>query len=218
MIRKSFTMIELAIVVVVLGLLSILAFKNFVDNQKNKDVEKIANEIVEMTKDYVLDTTIGYLNGGGGYCSNDNTFAKIDAYRAIQCAGFLDKPYHSKTYLGDTSEKNGNYNKCDFIIIPAYALDTQIINGNNTACRIHYYSDSSDSNILYIGINCSFIKSERKKMYLEKIVSSALRKNFPSVYESENFNWKVNYTFTGCSMSDSGGNDKDGELLVELKI
>ena len=216
--KKSFTLIELTFTIIILGILSVLAFKKFIDNQKNKDVERIANQIVQITKTYVLDTDLGYLNGSGDYCSDDNTFAKVDAYRAIKCAGFLDRPYHSKTYLGDTDEKNGNYDKCDYIIIPAYALDVKTIDGNNTACRIHYYPDSNNSNVLYIGINCSYISSERKRMYAEKIITSVLRKNFPSLYENENFDWKVDYTTSGCSMSDTDGDEKDGEVLVTFKM
>jgi len=218
--KKAFTLIELIFVAVILAILTALSIKEFINHKKSQEINSIINQIVQMTNTYVLNLDIGYLNGSGGYCSDDNTFNKIDSYRAIKCAGFENKPYSVKTYNSDSDEKNGTDNKCNYIIIPSKILNITKTNDNNmTACRIHYTYDSSNTNKLYVGINCSYIKNDRRKELLEDLLVNAFKKNFPSIYDSRNHNWEVSsYTNSGCKESNTSGSIKDGEIEFTLKI
>jgi len=215
--KKAFTLIELMVTVVIMAILTTLSIKAFISNKKSEEINSIIHQIVQMTQTYVLDTQIGYLNGNGGYCSDDSTFNKVDAYRAIMCAGFKDKPYYVKNYNSDDEEKNGTSNKCDYIIIPSKVLNiTKTDDNNMTACRIHY--DFNESNTLYVGINCSYIKNERKRQLLENLLVNAFKRNFPTIYEDSNHDWKVSsYTSSGCSESNTSGNKTDGEIQFTLK-
>jgi len=212
-VKKGFTLIELIFVMIVLSVITVLSINSFIENKKNKEINALVKKIVDITQNYVLDTNYGYLNGSGDYCSDDNTFNKVDAYRAIQCAGFLNKPFSAKTYNSDDAEKNGANTVCNYIIIPTKVLSTD----NGVACRIHYTFDSSDTNILYVGINCSYLNNARKRELLEKLLISAFRQNFPSIYEAEYPKWTINES-AACSQDDNNGANNDGELKFKLKI
>ena len=216
--KKAFTMFELIFVVIFLSILAVFSINEFISKKKDEAITNLVNSIVTITKNYVLDVNNGYLNGSGGYCSDDNTFNKIDAYRAIQCIGLLNRPFSAKTYNGDTAEKNGANSVCNYISITGNALPSlkALETPNGEVCRIHYTFDSLDTNVLYVGINCSYLKNTREKALLEKLLINAFKQNFPSVYDGVDQKWTITES-SSCSQKDSGS-DNDGELKFTLKI
>jgi len=216
-VKKAFTMIELIFVVVLLSILTVFSINEFINSKRNKALTDLVNSIVKVTKNYVLDLNKGYLNGAGGYCSDDNTFNKIDAYRAIQCIGLLNRPFSAVTYNSSSAEESGANSFCNYISMTGSALPAlkTLRTPNGKVCRIHYGFNSSDTNILYVGINCSFLEDTREKELLEKMIITAFRQNFPSIYESTDQKWVINEG-AACSQGDNGS-DSDGELKITLK-
>ena len=207
--RKGYTLVELAFTAVLLTILVALGIKSYLEKKDNEAINELAKNIVLSTKVYALDSQIGYLNGSGGYCSDDNTFNKIDAWRAINCAEFLNKPYLA--YQGNSSKTNKD--KCAYIIFPAVdIMGKKTDDGNVTACRMYY--DYPDEKTLYVNIDCSYIQNKRKRALIEKLIDSDFKKLLPSVYDSTDFKWKQTSDCTG----NSGGTSDDGELRVTLKI
>ncbi len=205
--KKAFTLIELIFVVIVITFLTFLGLKQYVEKKKANDLDALVNKIVLVTGSYVLDTNIGYLNGSGGYCSDDNTFNKVDAWRSINCAKFLNKPFSA--YKGNSSESTQD--ACSYIEIGDTVLNTD----SGTACELHFYNNGDKT--LYVEPDCHFIKNTRTKELLEKLLISAFKKNFPSVYSSSNQNWEIS-SGNCASNGNTNGNNSDGELQITLKI
>jgi type II secretory pathway pseudopilin PulG len=207
--KKAFTLFELVAVTIVMVILGSLSLKYYLDHQKNKDIDKVVNEIVNATRIYALDSKVGYVNGNGGYCSDDGSFAKITAVRALKCAEMEGKPFN---YNGDDDDIN------NFINIPMLITYTKIDvknrNGDTikekTGCKILYKTDDDDKKILYVGIDCHYIPYERKRYMIENLLSTAFKENFPSLYEKTYFKGIPWESF------DKGTKD-DGKLIIELK-
>ena len=211
--KKAFTLIELAVTAVLLSILVGLGIKSYLNKKENESLSNLVNTLVNITQSYVLDTQVGYLNGSGGYCGDDNTFNKIDAYRSIECINLLNKPF--KAYKGNSSENNTD--TCSYILIPAknYVEGLKTSDNNVTDCKI-YFASGDDGNELYARFDCHYIKNERKRALFEKLLDNAFKKNFASIYKETKFNWQYNSS-SQCS-GDFNGNLKDGQLQITLKL
>ena len=223
--KKAFTLIELAVSAVLLTILVALALKTYLDKKENEALNNLVNSLVTITKTYVLNTQVGYLNGSGGYCSDDNTFNKIDAWRTIKCINLLNKPFEA--YKKNSGENSTD--TCSYIIIPAKNyLEGSVTtikvtnNFNNTItkkeginCKV-FFASGDNGNELYARFDCSYIKSPRKRALFEKLLDNAFKKNFASIYKETKFNWKFS-SYSDCS-GNLTGNSSDGQLQITLKL
>lgn len=209
--KKGFTLIELIFVTVLMTIISALGVKAYLDKKENDGLQKLINNIDYITATYVLNTNVGYADGSGDYCSDDNTVNKVDAYRAINCIDLVDKPF--SVYKANSGKDT--HDKCAYI-----EVNSTVVNFDNdkSPCRLHYdYADSG--NILYIQANCSALKGDRKRKLFEELLNNSIKSNFASTYDKTYPDWKIsNEGTTHCSSNNTDGNDSDGEIAFKLKL
>ena len=223
--KKAFTLIELAVTAVLLTILVGLGIKSYLNKKANESLNNLVNTLVNITQSYILDTQVGYLNGSGGYCGDDNTFNKIDAWRSIKCINLLDKPLEA--YKDDSGKDSTD--TCSYITVSSInylegSVETikTTDNSDNTTtkkegidCKV-YFASGDSGNELYARFDCHYIKGARKRALFEKLLNNAFKKNFASVYEKTDFNWKASSSY-GCAGSLTG-NSSDGQLQITLKL
>ena len=195
--KKAFTMMELVMVLITSTVLTSYGWQTWKNEQWYSSVNEMNENIAKILDKAVMDTTTGYINASGGDCSSSFEYTDISAARAIDCIDW------SQTFPYDgTKSTNGteSYIK-GFLKTYSSSLD---------GCKL--YIDDKSTNEYYIYLDCSNLSygNDAQKKFVEQKLSSYLKSNFSTIYQSTDF------SSTGIT-NNSGGNDKDGKVRLLFK-
>lgn len=187
-------MMELSFVIVLSGLLAMYAFSKMQGQAKDAKMHEAVADAVTFVKNGILDSTGGYVNGAGGYCSSDYDFVNISAKRVVQCSGLK----YAVTDLGTDTDGTKSY----------ATLNT------NTYGSCRAWVDEVDTDNIDVYIDCGTFagSSTSKKAYLEELMRSEMRKRFPILLKTESV------TASGVQPTANAGNAQDGKVRFRLGL
>jgi prepilin-type N-terminal cleavage/methylation domain-containing protein len=197
--KKGFSLIEVILSIVIMGILAAIAAREYVKHLEDKRLEHFLNNVNTLINYAIIDSQTGYVNGTGGYCSDDYSYKDITACRAVKCADI------EKTFI--LYEKDGN---CDTTPDHSYVKNLMMTDTNGKGCHFYVKPDSSDSSIFYVFIDCSNLNSDRKKQRIEELLRYDMQSNFNVIL-------KEIYSDAISIDNFSGGNDKDGKIAFKYK-
>ena len=197
--KKAFTLLELIFAIVLAAIISYFGLMQYLQHLKNQRIEAFLNNVNSVINIAIIDPIQGYVNGTGGYCSDDNTYRNITACRAIKCAK-LDNIF-------SLYEKSGN---CDTNYNDSYIQKLFLTDTNGKGCNIYIKPDSSDSTIFYLYIDCSNITNSRERAEMEDFLKYDMRENFNLILQD------IYPNATGIN-NINGGNSSDGKIMFKFK-
>jgi hypothetical protein len=215
--KKAFTMFELTFATIVIIVVTAIAYRYFLDKQHNDEIKKAVDDAVYIVKNYVLNPTVGYINGSGGSCSDDNTFKDITAKRVMECVKKNGKPFH---YVYD--DKHRDKWQESYINIPVNFTGHKNPELDETdGCHLFFHdypNDDGKHEYLSIYIDCNYIPDKRKRYMVEQMFIDAFKKNFADIYDSNNINYRIKEWYDSETMksSDYSGSNDDGMLKIVL--
>ena len=197
--RKAFSMIEIIFAIALSAIIAYFGIQQYLAHLKNKRIENFISNVNAVINTAIIDPVQGYVNGTGGYCSDDNTYKNITACRAVKCAK-LDNVFA-------LYEKDG---ECDTNPNDSYIKKLFLIDTDGKGCNIYIKPDSSDDTEFYVYIDCSSIASNREKELIEETLNNDIRTNFNLILQ--------NTYFYATSLNNiSGGSKLDGKIMFKFK-
>lgn len=197
--KKGFTLLELVFVLVISAIMANIALHEYEEHMYQQRLKVFTNNIDAIINYAIIDSKTGYVNGSGGYCSDDNTFKDITSCRAIKCASL------EHTYV--LYEKN---NKCDKNQSDSYVKKMLLVDTDGKGCNLYTKPDSDDDSIFYVYIDCSNLNSNRKKTNIENLLAYNIKTNFNIILQN---------TYKNATSIDNtdGGNENDGKISFKFK-
>lgn len=197
--KKAFGLLEILVALMISAVIAYFTMSQIRQHLFEQRLNTFINNFNSIINYAITDPTTGYVNGTGGYCSDDNTYKNLTSCRAIKCADL------NKTFT--LTEKN---NDCDKTPDDSYINNLMLTDTNGKGCYEYMKPDSSNDTVFYVYIDCSNLNSTRKKERIENLLTYdvntkfniMLQKIYPDTTSIDNF---------------SGGNNEDGKIAFEFK-
>ena len=197
--KKGFTLLEVIVALTVSAVITYFAVSQIREHLFNQRLDTFIKNFNSIINYAIIDTKTGYVNGTGGYCSDDNTYKDMTSCRAINCADL------NQTFT--LTEKDNN---CDKTPDDSYINNLMLTDTNGKGCYEYMKPDSDDDTIFYVFVDCSNLDTQRKKEKIENLLTYDVNANFNVILK------KVYPDAT--SIDDfTGGDDKDGKIAFKFK-
>lgn len=205
--KKAFSLFEVILALIAISGIMYLFFNMKRKNDFYESINNFAQKIDLIIKEAVTNPVEGYINGKGGYCSSDTSYAGLTAGRAIKCVGW-------NTNIFPISGASINASSAS----PSKEYIYGLLKGETSkgGCKVYLKPDNNDLTEFYLFIDCSnlnYSNDNRDKALFESKMIYNLKNAFPNMLQ-EIYPDAISIDTIG---SDNSGTKSDGKIGFKFK-